>query len=148
MFASTVFFYNILLLMFLKFVEDNHMYDPAIMFYTKYQLSQVLIYLIPLVISISIYIFFFADTRDIDEQRRNIVIEKIQHSATKIAIDRGVRLSEFKIINQDPPALAEKTIIEAMEAASKELNLKHKLMISRAYHDSLFMARYVFEGET
>lgn len=59
MFASTVFFYNILLLMFLKFVEDNHMYDPAIMFYTKYQLSQVLIYLIPLVISISIYIFFF-----------------------------------------------------------------------------------------
>ncbi|XP_059447221.1 ureidoglycolate hydrolase [Corylus avellana] len=81
------------------------------------------------------------DTRDIDEQRRNIVIEKIQHSASKIAIDRGVRLSEFKIINQDPPALAEKTIIGAMEAASKELNLKHKLMISRAYHDSLFMAR-------
>jgi ureidoglycolate amidohydrolase len=69
-----------------------------------------------------------ADTRDIDEQRRNIVIEKIQHSAIKIAIDRGVRLSEFKIINQDPPALAEKT------RASKELNLKHKLMISRAYH--------------
>jgi len=88
-----------------------------------------------------------ADTRDIDEQRRNIVIEKIQQSAIKIAIDRGVRLSEFKIINQDPPALAEKTIVEAMEAASKELNLKHKLMISRAYHDSLFMARYVRESE-
>lgn len=88
-----------------------------------------------------------ADTRDIDEQRRNIVIEKIRHSAIKIAVDRGVRLSEFKIINQDPPALAEKTIVDAMEAASKELNQKHKLMISRAYHDSLFMARYVRESE-
>ena len=83
-----------------------------------------------------------ADTRDIDEQRRNNVIEKIYQSAIKIEKDRGVRLSEFKIVNQDPPALSDKSITEAMEAASKELNLPHKLMISRAYHDSLFMARY------
>lgn len=81
------------------------------------------------------------DTRDIDEQRRNNVIEKIYQSAIKIEKDRGVRLSEFKIVNQDPPALSDKSITEAMEAASKELNLPHKLMISRAYHDSLFMAR-------
>ncbi|KAJ6898648.1 hypothetical protein NC652_025233 [Populus alba x Populus x berolinensis] len=81
------------------------------------------------------------DTRDIDEKRRNDVIEKIHQSATTIASKRGVRLSEFKIVNQDPPALSDKSVIEAMEAASKELNLTHKLMISRAYHDSLFMAR-------
>ncbi|OAY55633.1 ureidoglycolate hydrolase [Manihot esculenta] len=81
------------------------------------------------------------DTRDIDEKRRNNVIEKIQQSAMTIAKNRGVKLSEFKIINQDPPALSDKSVIEAMEAASKELNLTHKLMISRAYHDSLFMAR-------
>ncbi|KAM4116808.1 hypothetical protein ACJW30_02G076600 [Castanea mollissima] len=81
------------------------------------------------------------DTRDIDEQRRNNVIEKIYQSAIKVEKDRGVRLSEFKIVNQDPPALSDKSITEAMEAASKELNLPHKLMISRAYHDSLFMAR-------
>ncbi|XP_021692030.2 ureidoglycolate hydrolase isoform X2 [Hevea brasiliensis] len=81
------------------------------------------------------------DTRDIDEKRRNNVIEKIQQSAMTIAKNRGVKLSEFKVINQDPPALSDKSVIEAMEAASKELNLIHKLMISRAYHDSLFMAR-------
>ncbi|GAY52633.1 hypothetical protein CUMW_143360 [Citrus unshiu] len=81
------------------------------------------------------------DTRDIDEKRRNSVIEKIRQSAIIIAKNRGVTLSEFKIVNQDPPALSEKSIIEAVEAASKELNLTHKLMISRAYHDSLFMAR-------
>ncbi|KAL6292167.1 hypothetical protein ACE6H2_000309 [Prunus campanulata] len=81
------------------------------------------------------------DTRDIDEERRNIVIEKIHQSAITIASKRGVNLSEFKIVNQDPPALSDKSILEAMEASSKELNLTHKFMISRAYHDSLFMAR-------
>ncbi|XP_004288446.1 PREDICTED: ureidoglycolate hydrolase [Fragaria vesca subsp. vesca] len=81
------------------------------------------------------------DTRDINEERRNIVIEKIHQSAISIAKKRGVSLSEFKIVNQDPPALSDKSIIHAMEASSKELNLAHKLMISRAYHDSLFMAR-------
>ncbi|RVW55426.1 Ureidoglycolate hydrolase [Vitis vinifera] len=62
-------------------------------------------------------------------------------SHLEIAKNRGVRLSEFKIINQDPPALSDKSITKAMQAASQELNLSHKLMISRAYHDSLFMAR-------
>ncbi|KAE9455400.1 hypothetical protein C3L33_12692, partial [Rhododendron williamsianum] len=81
------------------------------------------------------------DTRDIDEDRRNTVIEKIHHSALAIAQKRDVKLSEFKIVNQDPPALSHDSIIKAMEASSQELNLAHKLMISRAYHDSLFMAR-------
>jgi ureidoglycolate amidohydrolase len=69
------------------------------------------------------------------------VIEKIHQSALAIAQKRGVKLSEFKIVNQDPPALSDDSIIKAMEASSQELNLEHKLMISRAYHDSLFMAR-------
>jgi hypothetical protein len=56
MFVSEVFLYNIFLLIFLKFVEDIHKYDPAIMFYTKYQPTRVLIYLIPLV---SLFLFFF-----------------------------------------------------------------------------------------
>lgn len=81
------------------------------------------------------------DTRDIDEERRNAVMEKIRQSAIRIAKDRGVKLAEFKIVNQDPPALSDESVIRAMESASKDLKLSHKLMISRAYHDSLFMAR-------
>lgn len=91
---------------------------------------------------IKLLLCLLADTRDIDEKRRNTVIENIHKSATTIANNRRVKLSEFKIINQDPPALSDKLIIEASEAASKELNLTYKKMISRAYHDSLFMARY------
>ncbi|CAN6352242.1 unnamed protein product [Urochloa humidicola] len=81
------------------------------------------------------------DVRDIDEKRRNDVIEKIRRSAKEISKNRGVVLSEFKIINQDPPALSDKSVVGAMEFAAKQLNLEYKKMISRAYHDSLFMAR-------
>ncbi|KAL1199695.1 Ureidoglycolate hydrolase [Cardamine amara subsp. amara] len=81
------------------------------------------------------------DTRDIDEARRNTVIKKIQESANTIARKRKVKLSEFKIVNQDPPALSDKLVIKKMAEAATELNLSHKMMISRAYHDSLFMAR-------
>lgn len=82
-----------------------------------------------------------ADTRDIDEARRNLVIEKIHKSALSISKARGVSLSEFKIVNQDPQALSKESIIDATESACQELDLSYKKMISRAYHDSLFMAR-------
>ncbi|KAL0457076.1 UNVERIFIED_CONTAM: Ureidoglycolate hydrolase [Sesamum latifolium] len=81
------------------------------------------------------------DTRDINEARRNDVIEKIRNSALNICKKRSVKLSEFKIVNQDPPALSDDSIIKATESACRELNLSYKKMISRAYHDSLFMAR-------
>lgn len=81
------------------------------------------------------------DTRDIDEKRRNKVIEKIHESAMSISRRRGVELLEFKIVNQDPPALSDESVIKAMEYATQVLGLNHKKMISRAYHDSLFMAR-------
>lgn len=73
--------------------------------------------------------------------RRNTVIEKIGNSALAISKKRSVKLSEFKIINQDPPALSDDSITKATESACQELNLSYKKMISRAYHDSLFMAR-------
>ncbi|KAI5649386.1 hypothetical protein M9H77_35391 [Catharanthus roseus] len=81
------------------------------------------------------------DTRDIDEKRRNTVIEKIHQSALSIASGRKVKLSEFRIVNQDPPAISDELIIKAAESASEVLKLSYKKMISRAYHDSLFMAR-------
>lgn len=86
------------------------------------------------------------DTRDIDEKRRNNVIEKIHESAVSISKRRGVEVLEFKIVNQDPPALSDESVIKAMESATQVLNLSHKKMISRAYHDSLFMARKAAMG--
>ncbi|XP_078429825.1 ureidoglycolate amidohydrolase isoform X2 [Wolffia australiana] len=81
------------------------------------------------------------DTRDIDEKRRNCIVSAIHQSAVEIAERRKVKLSSFKIVNQDPPASADELVVNAMEKVSQTLNLTHKFMISRAYHDSLFMAR-------
>ncbi|TYH01664.1 hypothetical protein ES288_A09G077700v1 [Gossypium darwinii] len=81
------------------------------------------------------------DVRDIEESFRNAVINKIHKAAKSIAKKRKVTLSEFKIINQDPLAHSNGSLIKAVVDASDELNLTYKYMISRAYHDSLFMAR-------
>ncbi|KAH7285830.1 hypothetical protein KP509_33G047900 [Ceratopteris richardii] len=80
------------------------------------------------------------DIRDIDEQRRNSVIQHIKVSASEIATRRHVHL-DFQIVTQDPPAASSQKIVKAIESASQQLGLTSKHMISRAYHDSLFMAR-------
>ncbi len=46
------------------------------------------------------------------------------------------------MVNQDPPATCSAEITDAAEAAARGLGLSTKRMVSRAYHDSLFMARY------
>lgn len=84
----------------------------------------------------------FVDVRDIDEERRNTVIRNIKTSASDIAARRGVRL-DLEILNQDPPAESSEWVIKSIDSASEQLGLKFKHMKSRAYHDSLFMARFV-----
>ncbi|MCO5562088.1 hypothetical protein L7F22_015714 [Adiantum nelumboides] len=80
------------------------------------------------------------DVRDIDEQRRNTVILNIKASASEIAARRGVFL-DFEIMTQDPPAESSRWVVKSIESSSQQLGLKFKHMKSRAYHDSLFMAR-------
>ena len=53
-----------------------------------------------------------------------------------------VRMSS-RVINQDPPATCHSDVVEAVAAAAGALGLRTKHMVSRAYHDSLFMARCV-----
>eukprot|EP00252_Welwitschia_mirabilis_P012992 TRINITY_DN28701_c0_g1_i1.p1 TRINITY_DN28701_c0_g1~~TRINITY_DN28701_c0_g1_i1.p1 ORF type:complete len:459 (+),score=99.94 TRINITY_DN28701_c0_g1_i1:318-1694(+) len=86
------------------------------------------------------------DTRDIDEKRRNLIVYKIQQSASEIAQRRNVQLAEFNIVNQDPPAHCHSNIIGTMERVTQHLGLDYKTMISRAYHDALFMARIAPTG--
>lgn len=87
----------------------------------------------------------YADVRDIDGQRRDGVVSSIIDSAKAIAAKRKVRL-EAQMINQDPPATCDDRIQAAAAAAAKELGLSTKKMVSRAYHDSLFMARIAPTG--
>jgi len=83
---------------------------------------------------------FTLDLRDIDGPNRDAVLAAILEAADSIAAERGVGL-ESRTLNADPPAKADDRIVAAACASADRLGLGYQKMISRAYHDSLFMAR-------
>jgi N-carbamoyl-L-amino-acid hydrolase len=80
------------------------------------------------------------DIRDTDGARRDAVIAAMKSAADEISVRRGVRIS-FQTVNADPPATCNPIIVEAVEKAAAAAGLSSRLMVSRAYHDSLFVAR-------
>jgi ureidoglycolate amidohydrolase len=86
-----------------------------------------------------------ADIRDINGERRDTVVAAVLTSAQEIADKRKVRY-EYTMINQDPPATCSETIQAAASKAAEGLGYSQKSMVSRAYHDSLFMARVAPTG--
>jgi ureidoglycolate amidohydrolase len=80
------------------------------------------------------------DVRDIDLAPRDRVVEQIRRAVTQVAHRRGLA-AEIDVLNADPPARAAEEIIRAVGSACRRLGLECLPMVSRAYHDSLFMAR-------
>jgi N-carbamoyl-L-amino-acid hydrolase len=80
------------------------------------------------------------DVRDIIEDRRDQVLQRIQEEIDRIANDRGVG-KDVEILNNDPPVQSDAAIKEQIRSVADRFNYETNTMISRAYHDSLFMAR-------
>lgn len=80
------------------------------------------------------------DARDIDEARRDLMLAAIRSSAEEICSRRKVQY-RIEPINADPPAQCAPEIVEALLKACAQHGRSSQTMISRAYHDSLFMAR-------
>jgi ureidoglycolate amidohydrolase len=80
------------------------------------------------------------DVRDIDGARRDSVLDTLRRACSDVAASRGVTITT-ELVNADPPATCDPEIVSTMEAAADEAGKTHKKMVSRAYHDSLFMAR-------
>jgi len=80
------------------------------------------------------------DVRDIEGERRNVVLSLIEQTSQAIAKKRGVKV-QSQLLNADPPARCARFIIDALVQSCAKEKYTHKEMISRAYHDSLFMAR-------
>ena len=80
------------------------------------------------------------DVRDIDGTRRDAVLEAIYTECDAIAARRGVTLRR-ELVNADPPAQCDIDIVGVMQKACADQGATSQLMISRAYHDTLFMAR-------
>jgi N-carbamoyl-L-amino-acid hydrolase len=80
------------------------------------------------------------DVRDIDLDARDQAVARIRRAVEQVAGKRGVG-ARVELLNADPPARAGDQVLAAIQAACRELGLPCQLMVSRAYHDSLFMAR-------
>jgi N-carbamoyl-L-amino-acid hydrolase len=86
-----------------------------------------------------------ADVRDIDLVRRDGVLASVSQAAERIGAARGVAI-RTEIINADAPAQAAPLIVDALRQSAEEGEIPYSTMVSRAYHDSLFMARIAPTG--
>jgi ureidoglycolate amidohydrolase len=80
------------------------------------------------------------DARDTDEARRDAVLASIRSACDSIAQTRGVKVTS-NLLNSDAPASCDPSLIAALIRACDAQGLPYERMVSRAYHDSLFMAR-------
>jgi ureidoglycolate amidohydrolase len=80
------------------------------------------------------------DIRDTDLTRRDGAMRAIETAREYIATKRQVAIRE-EIVNADAPAQCAPAIVEALSQACAKHELASMKMVSRAYHDSLFMSR-------
>ncbi|MBV9624237.1 MAG: M20/M25/M40 family metallo-hydrolase, partial [Acidobacteria bacterium] len=80
------------------------------------------------------------DVRDCDLARRDRIMRVIQTASRQIGEQRGVKI-EIELLNADTPAECAPAVVNVLEASCQKHGLKFQRMISRAYHDSLFISR-------
>ena len=85
------------------------------------------------------------DVRDIDQEPRDRVVTAIGRAVGEIAARRGLA-ANIECLNSDPPARSAAAIVGAIRLGCEELGFSSVDLISRAYHDTLFMARVAPAG--
>jgi len=80
------------------------------------------------------------DFRDTNREARDKALARIGDGTHAICARRGVKI-DWQVINQDPPALCDPALVKMVEAKAIAAGFSTSRMVSRAYHDSLFMAR-------
>ena len=80
------------------------------------------------------------DVRDVDPRRRDTVLDAVRRKCRDLEERRGVRTT-LDEVNADEPSQSDERILTAAEQACDAHGLSHCRMVSRAYHDTLFLAR-------
>jgi ureidoglycolate amidohydrolase len=80
------------------------------------------------------------DIRDTDLARRDAAMRAIETAQKTIAAKRSVTIRE-EIVNADAPTQCAPEVVEELLQACEKHNFVSMKMVSRAYHDSLFMSR-------
>ncbi len=81
-----------------------------------------------------------ADIRDIDRSRRDGMIAALERACADVAARRGVTV-HTEMVNRDAPATCGEGIVTTASAVCETHGIAFDRMVSRAYHDSLFMSR-------
>jgi N-carbamoyl-L-amino-acid hydrolase len=90
--------------------------------------------------SIPSHVHLSVDIRDTDLQRRDAVIQSMEQASKLISGGRQVTI-HTELLNADAPAASAPEIVEALSESCRKHQLNFLPMVSRAYHDSLFMSR-------
>jgi ureidoglycolate amidohydrolase len=90
--------------------------------------------------SVPSHVELAVDLRDTHEARRNRAQMEIQSVCDEVAARRKVAIS-LQPINADAPANSSPAIVGTLTSACEAAQIPYRQMVSRAYHDSLFMAR-------
>ncbi len=80
------------------------------------------------------------DIRDTDLPRRDSVMQAVDNACSAIARRRQVSV-RTELLNADAPGNCSPLVIDALSESCKKHGLNYLPMISRAYHDSLFLGR-------
>ena len=80
------------------------------------------------------------DIRDTDLNRRDAAMQALDAAAGAISAKRQVSI-RTELLNADAPGDCAPIVTEALSQACKKHGLDFKTMVSRAYHDSLFIGR-------
>jgi ureidoglycolate amidohydrolase len=80
------------------------------------------------------------DVRDTDLTRRDAVMQAVERASKEISGRRNVSI-RTELLNADAPADCAPEVVEALSRACEKHQLSSRRMISRAYHDSLFVSR-------
>jgi ureidoglycolate amidohydrolase len=80
------------------------------------------------------------DVRDVDLTVRDEMISRIRTALDEITQRRNVRAA-LTVLNQDAPCRADPEVVRLLQQTAESLALPYQVMVSRAYHDALFMAQ-------
>ncbi len=79
------------------------------------------------------------DIRDTDVERRESVMRAVRDDLQLIQISRGVSIEET-IVNADAPTNCDAGLLKKLRELCDAQSIAYRRMVSRAYHDTLFMA--------
>ncbi len=80
------------------------------------------------------------DLRDTLVRTRDAALQQIESAVKEICARRKIEFT-MERLNVDPPAICDAKTVELAESVAKQRGFSVKRMVSRAYHDSLFMAQ-------